>query len=133
MRSIVFKCECDAGKPLACITHHVAVYSPFSCIFCMFGRTFSARLANKKIRLIQRKPELNLSAANAHEMFSNVASALQIIDFGVSIDMSLFHKNQTFTHKFDKVDNRCPEMLEDKPWTYHVSICKKRNSDRYLE
>ena len=72
--------------------------------------------------LIQRKPDLNLNAANAHEMFSNVASALQIIDFGVSIDMSLFHKNQTFTHKFDKVDNRCPEMLEDKPWTYHVSL-----------
>ena len=71
--------------------------------------------------LIQRKPELNTDAPNAQSMFKDISPTLQVIDFGVSIDMSLFHKGQSFTFQFDKVDNRCPEMLENKSWTYHVS------------
>jgi len=72
--------------------------------------------------LLQRRPELNKEAPNARLMFEHVKASLQVIDFGVSIDMHLFSKGQTFMHKFDKVDNRCPEMLEGKPWTYHVII-----------
>ena len=55
-------------------------------------------------------------------MFKNIEATLEMIDFGVSIDMSLFHKGQSFRHKFEKVDTRCPEMLDDKPWTYEVRM-----------
>jgi checkpoint serine/threonine-protein kinase len=71
--------------------------------------------------LIQRKPELSESTGSAEEMFKLVKPTLQMIDFGVSIDMSLFHEGQNFKYKYDKMDNRCPEMLEDKQWSYQVS------------
>ena len=63
--------------------------------------------------LVQRKPDF------ASDMFKK--ATLQMIDFGVSIDMDLFHHSQTFKFKFEKQENRCPEMLEDQTWTYHVS------------
>ena len=67
--------------------------------------------------LVQREPDF------AQDMFKK--ATLQMIDFGVSIDMDLFHAEQTFTFKFEKTENRCPEMLEDKAWTYQVSLlCK---------
>ena len=75
--------------------------------------------------LVQRQPDFSTDATNAEDMFKNVKATLQMIDFGVSIDMSLFHKGQSFRHKFEKVDNRCPEMLEDKSWTYEVSTYHK--------
>ena len=67
--------------------------------------------------LVQREPDF------AQDMFKK--ATLQMIDFGVSIDMDLFHAEQSFTFKFEKTENRCPEMLEDKAWTYQVSLlCK---------
>ena len=73
--------------------------------------------------LIQREPGLlNTYAPDAHSMFKDVSPTLEAIDFGISIDMSLFDKGQSFDHQFDKVNNRCPEMLEKKSWNYHVSI-----------
>ena len=74
--------------------------------------------------LIQREPGLlNTDAPDAYSMFKDVSPTLEAIDFGISIDMSLFDKGQSFDHQFDKVNNRCPEMLEKKSWNYHVSIC----------
>ena len=70
--------------------------------------------------LLQRRPEVDSNAPNANAMFKTKKASLQVIDFGVSIDMSLCANDQAFTHIFDKVGNRCPEMLEGKPWTYHV-------------
>ena len=58
--------------------------------------------------LVTQRPELGPKAS------------LQMIDFGVSIDMKLFHPGQSFKHKFDKVANRCPQMIEDQPWNYHL-------------
>lgn len=72
--------------------------------------------------LIQREIGLNTDAPNAHSMFKDLSPTLEAIDFGISIDMSLFPKDQTFDHQFDKVNNRCPEMLQKKSWNYHVSI-----------
>ena len=72
--------------------------------------------------LVTRQPDFRTEAKTCSDMFKNVKATMEMIDFGVSIDMSLFHKGQSFKHKFDKVDSRCPEMLEDKPWTYEVSI-----------
>ena len=64
--------------------------------------------------LVQRKPDFD------QDMFKK--ATLQMIDFGVSIDMDLFHADQTFKFKFEKSENRCPEMLEDRAWTYQVSF-----------
>jgi hypothetical protein len=55
-------------------------------------------------------------------MFKKLKPALQVIDFGVSIDMSLFPVGTTFTHSFDKIESKSPDMLEGKPWTYQVSF-----------
>ena len=71
---------------------------------------------------VTRQPEFRTEAQTSSDMFKNVKATLEMIDFGVSIDMSLFHKGQSFRHKFEKVDSRCPEMLDDKPWTYEVRI-----------
>jgi len=70
--------------------------------------------------LVTRQPEFRTEAQTSSDMFKNVKATLEMIDFGVSIDMSLFHKGQSFRHKFEKVDSRCPEMLDDKPWTYEL-------------
>ena len=70
--------------------------------------------------LIQKEPGLNTDASDAHSMFKDVSPTLEAIDFGISIDMSLFKKGQSFDHQFDKVTNRCPEMLEKRSWNYHV-------------
>ena len=72
--------------------------------------------------LIQREIGLNTDAPDANSMFKDLSPTLEAIDFGISIDMSLFPKDQTFDHQFDKVNNRCPEMLQKKSWNYHVSI-----------
>ena len=72
---------------------------------------------------VTRQPEFRTEAQTSSDMFKNVKATLEMIDFGVSIDMSLFHKGQSFRHKFEKVDSRCPEMLDDKPWTYEVREC----------
>ena len=71
---------------------------------------------------VTRQPEFRTEAETSSDMFKNVKATLEMIDFGVSIDMSLFHKGQSFRHKFEKVDSRCPEMLDDKPWTYEVRM-----------
>ena len=72
--------------------------------------------------LLKRQPDINTEAQTSSDMFKNVDPTMEMIDFGVSIDMSLFHKGQRFTHKFEKNDNRCPEMLDDKSWAYEVNI-----------
>ncbi len=46
--------------------------------------------------------------------------SLQMIDFGVSVDMSLFPPGTTFTNTFEKAENKTPDMLEGRPWTFQV-------------
>ena len=55
-------------------------------------------------------------------MFKKSKPALQVIDFGVSIDMALFPDGTTFTHCFEKMESKSPDMLEGRPWTYQVSV-----------
>jgi hypothetical protein len=43
-----------------------------------------------------------------------------MIDFGVSVDMSLFPPGTTFTNTFEKAENKTPDMLEGRPWTFQV-------------
>lgn len=45
---------------------------------------------------------------------------LAIIDFGQSIDMTLFPEGTVFTGKCETSGFQCIEMMTQKPWTYQV-------------
>ncbi|KAK9872882.1 hypothetical protein WA026_020236 [Henosepilachna vigintioctopunctata] len=47
---------------------------------------------------------------------------LQLIDFGCSIDMSLYPPNTAFTRKVTTESFICCEMQENKPWNYHTDL-----------
>lgn len=48
------------------------------------------------------------------------APCIQLIDFGRSIDMSLFPKDHTFTYSLKTTDSICPQMRDNLPWSYQV-------------
>ncbi|XP_053169627.1 mitotic checkpoint serine/threonine-protein kinase BUB1 isoform X2 [Hemicordylus capensis] len=50
----------------------------------------------------------------------DVSHGLAIIDFGQSIDMTLFPKGTVFTGKCETSGFQCPEMKAQKPWTYQT-------------
>lgn len=50
------------------------------------------------------------------------AVGLQLIDFGCSIDMSLFPSGTSFTRKISTEDFVCCEMLDNRPWNYHTDL-----------
>ncbi len=72
--------------------------------------------------LLQGRPEFNPAATGPENMFKHAIPTLQAIDYGISIDMSLFDEGFSFTHSFEKAENICPEMLESKPWNYQVKL-----------
>lgn len=47
---------------------------------------------------------------------------LQLIDFGVSIDLKLFKQGQTFNFVHNDNSFKCPEMREERPWTYQLDL-----------
>lgn len=47
---------------------------------------------------------------------------MQLIDFGRSIDMTLFPQDTVFTHTVKTADFVCHEMREKLPWTYQVTF-----------
>lgn len=47
---------------------------------------------------------------------------LTIIDFGQSIDMTLFPEGTAFTGKCETSGFQCIEMITGKPWNYQVWI-----------
>ncbi|KAL9878023.1 bub1-related kinase isoform 1-T2 [Glossina fuscipes fuscipes] len=47
---------------------------------------------------------------------------LQLIDFGVSIDMKLFKEGQTFSYVHNDKAFNCVEMREGRPWTYQLDL-----------
>ncbi|XP_039226490.1 uncharacterized protein LOC6529090 [Drosophila yakuba] len=48
--------------------------------------------------------------------------SLQLIDFGVSIDMKLFPDNQTFNYVHHDDLFKCIEMRTHRPWTYQLDL-----------
>lgn len=48
--------------------------------------------------------------------------AIQLIDFGVSIDMKLFKPSQTFNYVHNENAFKCVEMREGRPWTYQLDL-----------
>ncbi|XP_019868054.2 uncharacterized protein LOC109596895 isoform X2 [Aethina tumida] len=49
-------------------------------------------------------------------------AGLQLIDFGCSIDMTLFPAGTTFTQKITTEDFVCCEMRDGRPWSYHTDL-----------
>lgn len=47
---------------------------------------------------------------------------LQLIDFGCSIDMSLFPKDTQFTKVITTENFVCTEMKDGRPWTYQTDL-----------
>ncbi|XP_011294960.2 probable inactive serine/threonine-protein kinase bub1 [Musca domestica] len=47
---------------------------------------------------------------------------IQLIDFGVSIDMKRFKKGQTFSFIHNDNSFKCIEMREQRPWTYQLDL-----------
>jgi len=47
---------------------------------------------------------------------------IQLIDFGRSIDMTLFPQDTVFTYSVKTADFVCHEMREKLPWTYQVTF-----------
>ena len=66
------------------------------------------------------RPTVNINAASASEMFKSVSPALILIDFGISLDMRLLPPGAEFKMAFENKDNRTPEMIEGKNWSYQV-------------
>ncbi|XP_017129724.1 uncharacterized protein LOC108147594 [Drosophila elegans] len=48
--------------------------------------------------------------------------SLQLIDFGVSIDMKLFPNNQTFNYVHQDNLFKCIEMRTQRPWTFQLDL-----------
>lgn len=55
-------------------------------------------------------------------VFGRKQPTIQLIDFGSSIDMSLFPKGQTFLYSHETESFRCIEMREKRPWTYQLDL-----------
>ena len=55
-------------------------------------------------------------------ILSEADPSLILIDFGVSIDMTLLPKGAVFNMAFERKDTRSPEMMEGKDWSYQVNI-----------
>ena len=68
------------------------------------------------------RPRLDETSIDSDALFKNLKASLILIDFGVSIDMSLLPENTKFHFKFEKEENLTPEMKENKPWNYQVKI-----------
>ena len=64
------------------------------------------------------RPVIDASVTDAAGLFKR--PSLQMIDFGVSIDLTLFPPATTFNVCFEKAENRSPEMLDGRPWTFQV-------------
>jgi len=71
--------------------------------------------------MLQQIPRLDENATDPDKLFENITPALILIDFGISIDMTLMNpKNSQFYFKFEKEENRIPEMKENQAWTYQI-------------
>ncbi|XP_004524951.1 uncharacterized protein LOC101463054 [Ceratitis capitata] len=54
--------------------------------------------------------------------YNSTQYAVQLIDFGVSIDMKLFKSGQKFNYVHNENAFKCVEMREGRPWTYQLDL-----------
>lgn len=62
------------------------------------------------------------SSNRLDENYDAVDLAIQLIDFGQSIDMKLFPKNQMFYSKLKTKNFVCTEMMDNRPWTFQTDL-----------
>merc|ERR1719319_850201 len=70
--------------------------------------------------LLQAIPSINKNATSAQQMFSSLQPALQLIDFGKAIDLSILPNNTIFSSLVKTDGLKCVEMREGKPWKHHI-------------
>merc|ERR1719319_1373467 len=70
--------------------------------------------------LLQAIPSINKNATSAQQMFSCLQPALQLIDFGKAIDLSILPNNTIFSSLVKTDGLKCVEMREGKPWKHHI-------------
>ncbi|XP_064601277.1 mitotic checkpoint serine/threonine-protein kinase BUB1-like [Liolophura sinensis] len=63
-----------------------------------------------------------LSGSDVRSVFGTSTQMLKLIDFGQSIDMSLYPPGTTFTAKVHTSGFQCIEMKTDQPWTYQTDL-----------
>lgn len=66
------------------------------------------------------RPQSISGVAELTDMLERGSHWLQLIDFGRSIDMTMFPAGTTFMVKTQKKDHQCIEMKTNRPWTYQV-------------
>ncbi|CAH0557013.1 unnamed protein product [Brassicogethes aeneus] len=83
---------------------------------------------NKMLRLVKTLHEIQIIHADIKpDNFLVMLKAdgtvdLQLIDFGCSIDMSLFPPHASFTHRITTDAFICCEMRDGRPWNYHTDL-----------
>jgi len=70
--------------------------------------------------LLQSIPSINQNASSAEKMFSKLQPALQLIDFGKAIDLTILPSNIAFSSLVKTDGLRCVEMREGRPWKHHI-------------
>ena len=58
----------------------------------------------------------------ALDLIRGSTSFLKLIDFGQSIDMTMFPPGTTFVTSTSAFGFQCPEVLSNRPWTYQVVL-----------
>ena len=70
--------------------------------------------------MLQGIPVLPNDNWTADDVIGLEKPSLKLIDFGRSLDLTLFPERSCFLHCFQ--DDKCPEMRDNKPWNFQVHI-----------
>jgi hypothetical protein len=65
-------------------------------------------------------PDIDKNGKSEAEVFGDEARCLQLIDFGRSIDMRILPEGTRFRYVSSSPDYCCPEMLDKRPWNFHI-------------
>ncbi|XP_025830575.1 probable inactive serine/threonine-protein kinase bub1 isoform X4 [Agrilus planipennis] len=90
---------------------------PFCIFFSMEMLSIVQALHKAKIIHADVKPDNFLVFVAPDQTIT-----LQLIDFGCSIDMTLFPESTTFTRCVTTEDFVCCEMRDGRPWNYHTDL-----------
>ena len=60
-------------------------------------------------------------STNIEDLIGGRSKIIKLIDFGRSIDLTMYPSGTSFTTKVETSGFQCIEMKTDQPWTYQVS------------
>ncbi|RUS76831.1 hypothetical protein EGW08_015403, partial [Elysia chlorotica] len=102
----------DGVEPFACLLTIQLLY--------LFEQMHACHIIHGDV-----KPDNFLVAAlpdAPQELFNYERPLVKIIDFGQSIDMTMFSPGTTFTAKVETSGFQCIEMKTNRPWTYQTDL-----------